>query len=199
MQRCTVEVTSTALTDCLLRSRDPEVTAMAAAEEIKARWAFSEARSERWGNRFAKVLAHKLVALANSGAPFSAVQPDEWSSLITALETVRPKDFIDKVDRFGAPEYKLSDWGVSDLLNSTTLPTFGAVKYFQFLALPPNGPNDPRALSHGIPEHLHRAPSECPIAIYVEGAHRLIDGYLRSILWLRNPTAPLSVWTPKRD
>lgn len=137
----------------------------------------------------------------SSGAPRRAVAKviqSDWDGLIHVLEYhARNKSFIDNIDQYGAPE-----WEVSDLLSSIALPAFGWHPYPIFLAHPPVSSNgvvdgaDPRHKAQSIPYDPKYKPSEPLIAIYVSGRHMLIEGYLRSILWLRNPSTPLPVFIP---
>lgn len=50
---------------------------------------------------------------------------------------MRNPDLIDNIDTWGAPTYKCVEWQVSDLLNCQSLPCFGGVTQYQFLAMPP--------------------------------------------------------------
>jgi len=174
-----------------------------AAEEVKARWAYCEITSERFGGTYRTTLPGSVWAAAVSGAPFSQVPASEWPRLIAALKIARNSEFIDCIDRFGAPRYLCVEWEVPRLLSCLTLPCFGQAQYFRFLALPPRQDavgnpdnNDPRLRSDVIPFNTTLALKEPLIAILANGAPMLLEGYLRSILWLRNPVHPLPVWVP---
>jgi hypothetical protein len=137
--------------------------------------------------------------------PFESVSPSDWPVLVAALERARPNGFVDNIDTCGAPQYICAEWSPSDLLQTITLPVFGGLPYPIFLARPPgtdrNGnvdPYDPRYVNHRIPLDPDFAHFDPLIAIIFDGKKMLIEGYLRSILWLRNPKAPLWVWVPKR-
>jgi hypothetical protein len=174
------------------------------AEEAKARWAYTEINSERFGRTYETDLPAELFKGAKDGVPFERIAAIHYPILIAALKRSRNAGFIDKVDRWGAPIYECVEWQVTDLLNSTTIPAFGRVPYFVFLARPPGkdargNPRaaDPRHKSHFIPFDPAFEPREPLIAIAVDNAPMLIEGYLRSILWLRNPARRLPVWLPK--
>ncbi|WP_407193808.1 hypothetical protein [Bradyrhizobium sp. STM 3566] len=75
------------------------------AEEIKARWAYAEVTSERFGKAYAQHLPPQLFHDAHMGKPFAAVAQTDWKLLIDVLENyARNKGFIDNIDDFGAPE-----------------------------------------------------------------------------------------------
>jgi hypothetical protein len=136
--------------------------------------------------------------------PFGSVGREHWPTLVSALQRARSREFVDCIDTFGAPQYRCAEWSVSDLLHSTVLPTLGFVPYAVFLARPvmrrPDGAIDdvdPRHVSQTMPFDPKFAPSSPLIAIAIDGKPMLIEGYLRSILWLRNPVTPLPVWVPE--
>jgi hypothetical protein len=169
------------------------------ADEVKARWGYAEITSERFGKSYKKNLPEKVYRAATNGEPFSNVPSSEWQHLIAALIAARNADFIGSIDRFGAPKYVCGEWEADTLLKCRTLHCFGAVRYFQFVARPPEKGDeyDPRSKSHQIPFDDKFKIEEPLISILVDGSPTLIEGYLRSILWLRNPEALLRIWVPK--
>jgi len=178
------------------------------AQEVKARWAFSEITSSRFGVFYRRLLPSSLYDFAKSGGAFANVDEAEWVNLEKALKTVRPAGFVDNITGVaGAAQYECVGWSVGDLLNCTTLPVFGEVPYWQFLVLPPKQDErtgktqstDPRSLSHTISFDPSFQVQEPLIAIGLSDKKMLFEGYLRSILWLRNPQEPLIAWFPKRQ
>lgn len=173
------------------------------AEEVKARWAYCEITSDRFGKTYKTNLPPSVYDAAVDGVPFAQVPGSEWPGLIVALKIARNPGFIDNIDTCGAPNYVCTEWQVPDLLSCWTLPCFYQARYFEFLARPPGkdaagNPDDadPRFKSHLIPFDPNFKLEEPLIAILMNRAPMLIEGYLRSILWLRNPVYPLRVWMP---
>lgn len=175
-----------------------------AAEEVKARWGYAEVNSERFGQTYKANLPPDVFRAAKDGVAFDQLAAADHPALVAALKNARPAEFVDNIDQWGAPRYECVEWLPNDLLNSITIPVFDCIPYFAFLARPPkmdaqgnpdNG--DPRHASHRIPFNQNFEPMEPLIAISINGHHMLLEGYLRSILWLRQPTNPLLVWVPK--
>lgn len=175
------------------------------AAEVKARWAYGEVTSDRFGAAYATHLPSDLFQRATAGRPFSEVPASEWPALIDVLENhARNKQFVDCIDTFGAPQYVWEEWNVTQLLNSVVIPAFQSSPYLLFLARPPAATNgvvdttDPRHKSYSIPFDPDFFPGEPLTVIQVQSSYMLFEGYLRSILWLRNPTKPLPVWLPRK-
>lgn len=176
----------------------------ATAQEIKARWAYSEIPSSRFGKHYVGHTPAHLDGLARSGAPFSQVASTDWPTLVSLIENFgRDKSFVDNIDVNGGPHYVCAGWGVQDLLNCLTIPVFDQAPYPVFLSRPPNrdalgqvDDADPRYCAYNLPFSPHFTQSEPAIVIRPGGANMLLEGYLRSILWLRLPTTPFLVWLP---
>jgi hypothetical protein len=174
-----------------------------AAAEVKARWGYAEVTSARFGETYKRLLSNDLFEAVHSGVPFDNLSPGDHTALILALKSARNPGFVDNVEQFGAAQYECTEWQVGDLLNSMTIPAFGQVPYYVFLARPPGSdaagtPDsaDPRYQGHKIPFDPNFEITEPLIAINF-GSLMLLEGYLRSILWLRSPAKPLDVWIPK--
>jgi len=175
----------------------------ASAGEIKARWAYSELFSSRLGQRLAAVLPARLQDCRKHRPPFEDLTEADHKALVHALKTLRPASFIDLIDAPGSTHYELSQWTAAQLLGCLTLPQFGPVRYFQFLAGrhedrsdKPTIPADPRLEAATIPFDENFSVEFPVIALKSREHYILIDGYLRSILWLRNPLKTLPVWVP---
>jgi len=171
--------------------------------EVKARWAYGEINSTRFRAHYPRVLAPTILQLAASKAPFSAVQHQAWPSLVAALKGARNPRFVDNLDQ--ASFYECSAWTIQDLLNATTIPNFRSLPYWKFLAFPPELPgsqivlSDPRQAAHAIPYDPDFRVQE-PLISIVQGEQKiLLEGYLRSILWLRNPIHDLLIWVPRQQ
>lgn len=177
----------------------------ATAEEVKARWAYSEISSSRFGKYYIGHTPAHLEALAKTSAPFSQVSSQDWPTLVSLIETYgRNKLFVDNIDIHGSPRFVCTAWGIQELLNSWTVPAFGQLPYPVFLSRPParnatGGVDDadPRYCAQSIPFDPNFKQTE-PAIIIKPGVNMLLEGYLRSILWLRlnDPNTPFLVWLP---
>ena len=105
-------------------------------EEVKARWAYAETRSSRFGADYDPVLPARLVESARNGVPFDQIAPEDRPLLAEALPQARVRRFVEQVHFFGADHFECVHWSASELLNCLTLPIFGLVPIFRFLAMP---------------------------------------------------------------
>lgn len=173
------------------------------ADELKARWAYSELRSSRQSHNYSAVLSPSIRNMAKQSQPFEIVGRAHWGELIAALHRVRGTKFADTVQRCSEGRYRREFWTPSALLSCRTLPEYNWVPFFSFLAQPicrdADGKarrDDPRTASNTIQADVAFNPAEAAIAVRVGGQLVLIDGYLRAIVWLRHPENPFPVWTP---
>jgi hypothetical protein len=172
-------------------------------EELKARWAYTEITSSRYGGFYRQRLGAAVVDLADRSTRFGDLPRSELPELAAALEAVRPPAFVDLVRRYGADRYECVHWRLSQVLNCRTLPQYGTVPFYTFLAQPmardaANEPrrSDPRYVANAVPESEVSAVAEPAIAVVIGKHPILVDGYLRTILWLRKPGDALPVWVP---
>jgi hypothetical protein len=180
---------------------------VATAQEVKARWAFSEMISTRFGQNYTDRGPERLRDLVARNASFDEVDQRDWPILVSMIEQFgRNKAFVDSVDSWGAPYFMCKEWRMSELLQTFTLPCFGQVSYPVFLTQCPNVKQpatfdmaDPRFIAWSIPPNQAFYQRE-PIIIIRVGQpqqYMILDGYLRSILWFRsNTTKPLLAWLP---
>jgi hypothetical protein len=179
---------------------------IATAREVKARWAFSEVTSERFGGPYGSSLSQPVHQRIVAGCEFAEVDYGDWDDLIRGLNTARNDQFTENVDRHGPDGYVCADWSAEKLLATLVIPNFGeGLRYRQFLTMfpmshPQTGAidlHDPRFRSWAIPVSSTPSQQREPlIAIGGDPDHMLLEGYLRSILWLRNPAEPLKVRVP---
>jgi hypothetical protein len=179
---------------------------LATSIEVKARRAYSEISSLRFGSKYVGRGSEHLRRLALAGVPFSDVDPGDWSVLVSMAEQGRNKEMIDSIDAFGAPSFRCESWRVEDLLNVQTLPLFGHLSYSAFLTRNPcavlrNGipafdEADQRVIAWSIDPAQPFEQIEPVIVIRVQDKPLLLDGYLRSVLWFRksDPAKPLLAW-----
>src|SRR4051812_10762645 len=111
---------------------------IATAQEVKARWAYGEISSPRFGKHYIGHTPAHLQALSTSLIPFSKLSQQDWPILVSLIENYgRNKPFVDNVDVHGAPQFICTAWNISDLLNCWTLPVFDQLPYPVFLSRPP--------------------------------------------------------------
>lgn len=175
-----------------------------AADELEARWSYSEIASTRFAQRYHPHVPAALRKLAHRRVDFDRLPRPAWHVLGSALHSVRPSNFIGMLRDEAQSNYACVHWGVQHLLNCLTIPEFGAVPFYRFLAMPAGQladgglrTDDPRVHAHAIPNDPGFRVDEPVIAVRHGDRHMLVDGYLRSILWLRNMAEPLPVWIPK--
>ena len=176
----------------------------ATAREIKARWAYSEVLSDRFGGPYSLILDRPLLDRIKGGCPFSEIEELHWDFLILGLNTARSPRFSGNIDTCGPNGYVCVEWSIDDLLNSRVLPHFGlGLCYREFLTLLPASagpgaidPADPRLKAWMTPLQPAFAQNEPLISIRIGADLMLIEGYARSLLWFRSPTKPLLIWQP---
>jgi hypothetical protein len=61
----------------------------ATAREIKARWAYSEVLSDRFGGPYSLILNRPLLDQIKDGCAFCAIDEGHWNFLILGLNTAR--------------------------------------------------------------------------------------------------------------
>jgi hypothetical protein len=176
---------------------------IATAREVKARWAFSEVRSDRFGGPYRSVLAQPLYDQVAGGCHFSDIPESQWDSLIEGLNTARRASFTGIIDAFGLGGYVCTEWSVEDLMNAKVIPKFGEdLCYREFLTMCPMSPLtgaldlcDPRFKAWATPVKTGCFVQTEPLISIKAGAdHMLIEGYARSILWVRSPCKSLLMW-----
>lgn len=176
-------------------------------QELLARWAFAESSSSRFGDTVRTKLASAFGEDWSPPKRFADIAESDWDKIVAVLWSVRPADFFERFLLTEFDRFVCKPWSVSELLNCLTLPGFGSVRYFRFLALPPRRAGNgeatvihPRTAADGIPFSASFVPCEPVIAVPAGDDFVLLEGYLRSILWLRSPIEPLPVWLPlERD
>jgi hypothetical protein len=175
----------------------------ATAREIKARWAFSEVLSDRFGGPYRNVLAPPLYQQVTGGCNFSDIQQSGWDNLIEGLTAARGPKFTGIIDAFGLSGYVCMEWSVEDLMNVKVIPKFGdGLCYREFLTTCPMSQQtgaldlgDPRFKAWGTPVRAACFVQKEPlISIRTGSDHMLIEGYTRSILWVRSPGKSLLMW-----
>jgi hypothetical protein len=176
---------------------------MATAREVKARWAFSEVCSDRFGGPYSAILAPPLYHQVTGGCHFEDLPESCWDNLIQGLNTARQESFTGIIDAFGLGGYVCMEWSVEDLMNARVIPKFGeGLCYREFLTMSPMSQLagaldlcDPRFRAWATPVKAASFVQTEPLISIKAGAdHMLIEGYARSILWVRSPGKSLLMW-----
>jgi hypothetical protein len=179
------------------------------AHVVKARWAYGELTSTRFGLKYRGLVSRHIHDAAATGRPFSQLMPADIDELVTLLPRVREREFLDAVDAH--PSYRCKALTRGQVAQLHVLPTFwpkGHVPtaympymdfYFQTFGRGNVGPrSDPRVIAHGIDPSAPLGEQEPVIVIRVGRRHLLIEGYLRSVLFMRHPDRNLRLraWLP---
>ena len=125
------------------------------AYEAKARWAYAELNSTRWGGSISAA-PPTIVAMARDGVPFEKVPSSSYSALINWLLDGRASDFVANVDR--SEHYVLQAISKMQLLALWAISSFNPTKaggifpYTEFYhERMKRGRNDPRDAIESIP------------------------------------------------
>ena len=165
--------------------------------ELKARWAFSEFRAERWKNEYAALCPEKIRA----GEPFSELSPDEVNHLAWMLEQYR-SGLVSDLNI--AETYECQSWTKEQLGRTFTIVRMAPsrdknIPFISFIACARfDEESDPRVQADRIPFDTPFVQTE-PVIVRPYGhIPILIEGYLRSVLFMRscNPDATILVWYP---
>ena len=172
------------------------------AYEVKARWAYAELNSTRWGGSNSAT-PPAILAMAREGVPFQLVPSSKYPALVDWLLHGRARDFVANVDR--SEHYVLKQISKMQLMALWAISSFNATKtdgvfpYAEFYhERMKRGRNDPRDVIETIPRspfnQLHPV-----IVVNWDGLPVLLEGYLRSLLFLRSDEAGsiLQTWWPK--
>lgn len=176
-------------------------------EELVARWAWAELGSSRFAGSLRAHAAPQIVARFEAGDDFEALSVEDHAHLAQALRATRPASFVDTLGTGSGAQFEIADWSVGDLLSAYVLPELGGCSFVEFLARPPRLKDDgdegarldaidPRVIALTIPFDSDYAIEGPIIALTRAERAMLFEGYLRAILWLRQPRRKLQVWVP---
>ena len=143
--------------------------------------------------------------------PFHALTSQDYDDLVQMLYLARGQDFAQNVDRFGST-YECQAWTRGQLAQAWALPAYNPpdkkvpIPYYDFYTGVTNtGPgglaedSDARVAAKLIASDLPAPLDEEPaIMIGVPGLYMLLEGYLRSVLFMRSSdlSRRLLVWVP---
>ncbi len=182
----------------------------ASSHEIKARWAYNELASPRFGRSYAGVGPRHIHDMAAARNPFAAITAADQNELVKMLEKGRGPEVAATID--ASPHYRCEAWSKGQLCQSFALPAFNPpakvkpIPYYDFYIGTPNtGPggtaesSDPRVIAGAIPPGTPFQEFHEPIIVSGSpGNYLLLEGYLRSIIFMRAAHASqrLLAWLP---
>lgn len=188
----------------------PSIGQIASAAEVKARWAYAEMRSSRFRRYFEAGAYTNLLEKAAAGIPFCRLSADEQARLIPALHVAKTEAYISSVDQ-ASNTYECKGWTEGDLMNSWALSLFNrpekrvCIPYRDFYHGHPGADpavdlddGDPRVAVLTVPPEADYRQLEPVIVIGKPGEYILLEGYLRSILFMRSrdKSKRLLAWVP---
>jgi hypothetical protein len=170
---------------------------MASVDEMKSRWVYSEIGSPRWGHAYALLHGHTpLLEKAQLHIPFAALSAEEHAQLLAYAPSSSRRGLMGRLA--GHAIYRLEHWDKRQLGAAHTTHGFGVVPYAQFYAADPSGEdaNDPREAAKHLP--YYPGTWEAAIAVQEHGGYMLIDGYTRSVVFMKEAPAEatFAVWVP---
>ena len=165
--------------------------------ELKARWAFGEFRAARWMAGYASLSPKKI----REGVAFSELDRDELSHLEWMVDRFRANYAreLNVADMFECRAWTKEQLG---RIYTTVImaPNRKAnIPFLSYIACPRfDEQSDPRVQADKIPFDTPFVQME-PVIVLPYGAIQImIDGYLRSVLFMRGrePDARILVWVP---
>lgn len=177
------------------------------AEQAKAVWAYGEITSSRRGKRYRRAAPAHIVKLAESAEPFACLPHADQAALVETLLACRSPKLVANLDR--SKRYRRIQLSRRELLALWALPVFDRlaggriVPYRDFLRDPPMlgadgtvNRRDPGHAARSVQSDIFRQRNP-GIIINVSRRPVLIEGYLRSLLFLRDRNASaFDVWWP---
>jgi hypothetical protein len=189
---------------------EPTIGQIADAAEVKARWAYAEMRSSRFRHLFATGDYEDLLQKAAAGIAFCQLDAVERRRLQAALQVAKTGPYIESVDG-SADAYECKAWSEDDLMNAWALSLFNlpeksqCIPFRDFYRVEPNtdawlllDDGDPRVAVRAVPTAVPYQQSEPVIIIGRAGEYLLLEGYLRSLLFMKSPdpSKRLLAWVP---
>jgi hypothetical protein len=174
----------------------------------KARWAWSELTSPRFGNKYAAMGpdAIRLQYLAKNGAAFDALPEPDKDILVSLIEKRQPGFMRDIAN---VKEFVCEAWTQDDLMKTIAIPALSPGKdrllpYADFIKNPPHMVggqpewSDPRVSADSWPQGKPYSQDEPAIAILHSGDKILVDGYGRSVIFVKHGKSDdkFLVWVP---
>lgn len=188
----------------------PEGT-KATTQEVRARWAYGEMSSDRFGPKYrAHNISRAILDCADNQAAFEDVDASHWAELDQLLDLARPNEALHTGLRQWQ-SFECANWTKADFATVLAIPAFNKphqwpIPYLDFYnGLPNTGArngtlgfaedSDPRVQAFRTPDHPQGEPA---VTQLLNGRPMLVDGYLRSIIFMRQdkPQLRFAVWVP---
>lgn len=183
----------------------PEGT-IATTEEVRARWAYGEMASDRFGHMYVPHAPTHLLSSAKQGDAFSTIDQKHWATLSNLLDQARPSEYLHR-ELLKWSSFQCANWTQAELDGALAIRAFNKLQgiplpYADFYERTPDtGPNqtaensDPRVQAFRSPDTPQAQPA---VAILFNSRYLLVDGYLRSIIFRRqrDPDLRFAVWVP---
>jgi hypothetical protein len=178
------------------------------ARIAKARWAWSELTSPRFAHEYPPFGpdAVRLQSTAKGGARFDDLPESDKDTLVSLIARRQP-GFMQ--DIAGVKEFICEAWSRDDLMKTITIRAMSPSKtqnilYSDFIKNPPHLEggkpewSDPRHSGDSWPANKPFSQDEPGIAIIHNGHKILVDGYGRSVIFVRHgkPDEKFLVWVP---
>jgi hypothetical protein len=171
---------------------------VARVDEMKSRWVYSELGSPRWGEAYAQLRGHTpLLEKATLHVPFSSLTADEREQLLEYAPSSSRRGLMGRLSNH--PSYRLERWTKTQLRATHTTHHYGSVPFNEFLSgrpKPGEEPDDAREAAKKLGYHPDKW--EAAIVVGKRGDYMLLDGYTRSVAYIREApaSAKLAVWVP---
>jgi len=151
-----------------------------------------------------------LLEKTAAGIPFCRLSGEEQKQLATALHAAKTEAYISSVDH-SAETYECNGWTEHDLMEAWALPLFNfpdqreCIPYRDFYQVGVDaaagihlGEGDPRVAARSVPVAGRYEQAEAVIVIGHPGEYLLLEGYLRSLLFMKSPdkSKRLLAWLP---
>jgi hypothetical protein len=171
------------------------------AHELKARWAFCEVWTDRWHGKYVAFHPEKI----REDISFLDLTDEEKDHLVWMVSQYRA-GLIPDIDKF--TRYVCQQWTKDELARALTIIRMAPnrnpnIPFLSFCICPRfDDPYDPRVqadqVSFDTPFHQSEPVIVLPYGAGGGAPHLLIEGYLRSVLFMRspNPDAKILVWFP---
>lgn len=172
---------------------------MATVDEMKSRWVYSELGSPRWAAGYSQHMGDTpLLEKARLRVPFAALGADERDQLLAYAPRSARRGAMARLNNHA--EYQLEHWDKDQLCATQTIQMYGSVLYPEFLAgrcKPEDLATDAREAAKTLP--YYPGVWEAGIVVGGPGSYLLLDGYTRSVVFMRAapPDARFSMWAPR--
>lgn len=171
---------------------------MATVDEMKSRWVYSELGSPRWSGAYAQLRGNTpLLAKAGLHIPFSSLTSEEQDQLLKYAPNSSRRGLMGRLSNHLG--YRLEQWDKSQVSATRTIQAYGSVPYDDFISegcKPGQEAIDPREAAKTL--QYYPGTWEAGMAVGQPGSYMLLDGYTRSVVFMRQAPsgARFAIWVP---